>query len=217
MSRASFTHMSERGVKDFKHLEKVILAKLIELEKSLLQSYARETLSSVKWSGSTPYQQIMDRLWGCPGQCPFCAEPCSDATANHYPPACHKCVQHRPRGIGGLRKIDTQKFVIDTCSFGIQSSDTFACSVGDYACRKSGACSTKGGNVAYHPYRKYKSYFPEWDIAPNPANNTSKYWMWFVAKYQRELREEYKVLLEVPTTWKNVSKAEAVASLRENL
>ncbi|XP_041471502.1 interferon-induced very large GTPase 1-like [Lytechinus variegatus] len=101
----TLTFVKDRSEIDFNNLQRIILDQLDEVQKKLEESFALETAHSVEWDGSHPSKQIIDKIWGCPEQCPFCLEPCADTTPNHYDSSkkSHFCVQHRPQGIGGMQ------------------------------------------------------------------------------------------------------------------
>ena len=211
----SFVHLAGRNAADFDHLQEVICKKLQTMKKTLTNQFQQQTDSSVKWAGCSPYKRIMDKLWGCSAQCPFCREPCLDTSVDHYPGACHRCIQHRPQGVRGIHWYGTTDFVPDTCNYAVQSGAEYQCGVGNYACRKYGGCKTTGDKWIWHPFREYKTNLKEWDIAPSATNNVSKYWMWFSATYRTQLEEYHSIDVDIPQTWNDVSKAEALNSLRD--
>ncbi|XP_041472592.1 interferon-induced very large GTPase 1-like [Lytechinus variegatus] len=220
--------VKDRSVIDFNNLQRIILDQLDEVQKKLEESFALKTAHSVEWDGSHPSHQIIDKIWGCPEQCPFCNEPCADTTPDHYDLSgrSHMCVQHRPQGIGGIRweedgYIDGVNFCkgqlfTETCNYDIQRNVSFNCSTVNFKCRDSGNCSTTGDQSEWHKNKEYKTYIPDWDIAPNPTNDVSRYWMWFMATYQHQLKDMYNAKLpDIPEDWMKISKAEALADLRK--
>ncbi|XP_041471828.1 interferon-induced very large GTPase 1-like [Lytechinus variegatus] len=225
----TLTLVRGRSVADFNNLERILLKQLGIIKADLEGEFSLQTADSVEWDEASPPQQILDKLWGCPEQCPFCKEPCADTTPDHYErnERSHMCVQHRPQGIGGLRwerdgKIDGVSYkegqlVHETCNYDVQRNTVaFKCSVGNYKCRKSGKCSTTGDESVGHNFKEYKTYIPDWDIAPKPTNDVSKYWAWFMAKYQHQLKDMHSAELpDIPEGWTKITKAEALADLRE--
>ncbi|PAA62799.1 hypothetical protein BOX15_Mlig017367g2 [Macrostomum lignano] len=166
--------------------------------------------SSVQWPGkSTLYSAVLDSLWGCDAQCPFCNEPCSNASAEHQEFS-HKCIQHRPQCTAGMRRVGSNQAVPDTCGFSINDQRMrFGC----VKCEKNGVHM-----FTYHPYKEYKKFFPSWDIAPDASNTGSKFWMWFVWTFREKLKEQYDYKIdELPGAWAAVTKDAAQQSLRELL
>ena len=207
---ATLQQTAAATVVNIKHLQALILERLHDVKKRLSEHFEQLDASSLSQAEES-YRQMADKLWGCLEQCPFCAEPCLNTTANHYPTVHHTCIQHRPRGLSGL----CSPFPLEACNYEVQSNACYRCSASNYACRKHGKCKTTGDDWVEHSYRRYKEYFPEWDIPPSRANDLSKYWKWFVAMYQTQLSGEYGVKLDVPNSWKNISKETALKSLRE--
>nr|XP_054761083.1 interferon-induced very large GTPase 1-like [Lytechinus pictus] len=223
---SSLTLVSARSVVDFKNMQRVILDKLGEQESKLVDDFANETASTVTWDGKPPPQQILDKIWGCTEQCPFCGEPCADTTPDHYSlyKRCHTCVQHRPNGIAGRcwigdagRDDENLKLIHDSCNYSVQQKVyDFECGACMFKCRESGKCSTTGTNSVSHVYTEYKTYLQHWDIAPDPTNNVSKYWMWFMATYQHQLKDMYNARLpDIPVSWSAITKEEALTDLRK--
>ncbi|XP_041471757.1 interferon-induced very large GTPase 1-like [Lytechinus variegatus] len=216
--------VSVRSVVDFNNLQRIILDQLNKFQADLDGAFTNETEYSVDWNGTPPSQQILDKIWGCAEQCPFCEEICADTTPDHYSLSgrCHMCVQHRPQGIVGMNwSTDTEnhrkgQLLHETCNYDIQRNVSFRCTVGNYKCRKSGKCSTTGDEFVYHKCKEYKTYMPDWDIAPNPTNDVSKYWMWFMATYQHQLIDMYNAKLpNIPEDWTKITKKEALDDLRK--
>lgn len=57
-----------------------------------------------------------------------------------------------------------------------------------------------------------KKHFPDWDIPSN--DDTSKYWMWVIYKYQNELVKMYNTQPpDIPDNWKSITKQIAIDSL----
>nr|XP_054761540.1 interferon-induced very large GTPase 1-like [Lytechinus pictus] len=218
----------DRSVMDFNNLQRIIVVQLGNIQANLEEAFANETKHSVDWDGPPPSQQILEKIWGCPEQCPFCKEPCADTTPDHYDLSgrSHMCVQHRPKGIGGIRwKEDCNidgvshckgQLLYETCNYDIQRNVTFNCAASGYKCRDSGKCSATGEEEEFHECKEYKTYMPDWDIAPIPTNDVSRYWMWFMANYQHQLKDMHHAKLpDIPDGWTKITKAEALADLRK--
>nr|XP_054761386.1 interferon-induced very large GTPase 1-like [Lytechinus pictus] len=222
---STLSFVKDRSVMDFNNLQRIILEQLEEVQIELEKAFAIKRAHSIEWNGSHPSQQILDKIWGCQEQCPFCKEPCADTTPDHYDLSgrSHICVQHRPQGIGGIHlsedgvNHDKGQLILETCNYDIQrESVSFKCNVGNYKCRNSGKRSTTRDDFIYHNYTEYKTYMPDWDIAPDRTNAVSKYWMWFMATYQHQLKDMHNAKLpDIPENWTKITKEEALNDLRK--
>ncbi|XP_063960236.1 interferon-induced very large GTPase 1-like [Lytechinus pictus] len=215
---STLTFVSDRLVVNFDNLTRIVLNQLGQIQVSLQDTFAIETENSVDWDGKPPSLLIIDKIWGCPEQCPFCHSPCVDNTPRHFSlyGRRHTCVQHRPRGLLGVRifagvKTGKNQLLNQTCNYIIQGKDMeFGCDACDFKCRDSGKCSATGMNIVYHKYPEYKTYLPEWDIAPDSTNSMSKYWMWVMANYKLYSDS----FADVPPSWRSITKKEALADLK---
>ena len=218
--RSILKQVSGRQVVDFSNLQEIILDQLYQsVEAYLVNDFEKETEYSVDWHGTPPPRQVLDQIWGCPEQCPFCKEPCAIRTTDHYAHygECHYCVQHRPKGIVGFIWRMNGEFQLHhtCCSYDVQlKTSCFSCRACSFKCRDSGRCSTTGDDKVYHNFIEYKTYLPAWDICPDPTNSVSKYWMWFMVTYQSQLVDRYGVKLpDIPNSWKSITKEEALDDL----
>jgi hypothetical protein len=67
-------------------------------------------------------------------------------------------------------------------------------------------------HCAYRKYKEYKAHYPDWDI--QPTYDRSMYWKYVICKYQHQLKDLYhSELPHFPTTWKDITKEEAIDSL----
>ncbi|XP_041470065.1 interferon-induced very large GTPase 1-like [Lytechinus variegatus] len=225
---STLTLVRDLLVVDFKNMQRIILDKLAEQESNLLDFFVNKTACTVEWYGKSPAHQILERIWGCTEQCPFCEEPCTDTTPDHYLlyNRRHTCVQHRPKGIGGVVysddivrdgiKVYKNQLAHDSCNYSVQEKAVdFSCSACNFKCRYHKKC-TSGTNCVLHKYTEFKTYLPDWDISPDPTNSVSKYWMWFMATYQHQLKDKYNAQLpDIPASWRTISKEEALTDLRK--
>ncbi|XP_056003424.1 interferon-induced very large GTPase 1-like [Ostrea edulis] len=84
---------AEYEIEDFNLLCNVLTTKMKDLQTEMTNNQDR----SIKWKGKTPYEEIMEHLWGCKENCPWCNEPCKSSIPNHADKQnCHECIQHRP-------------------------------------------------------------------------------------------------------------------------
>ena len=139
---------------------------------------------------------IMDKIWGCEEKCMFCREPCQNTDKSHVSDDIdHQCIQHRSQGIGGFRYASNKSLDVDYCNSLIQSDISYSMD-----------------HCAYRKYKEYKAHYPDWYI--QPTYDTSKYWMYVLCKYQHQLKDMYHTALpHLPTTWNDITKEEAIASL----
>ena len=137
--------------------------------------------------------EILKDLIGCTEQCPFCGEQC-DIGNEHGSETKHRTGMHRPSNLASWRRVDTQVMVVDFCPALVSSSATFQC---------------KKTDDQPHPYKDYQAIYPDWTIPGDVTSQDSKYWMWFVAKYNNEIATYYHAKPpSVPTEWLNVTKEE---------
>ena len=164
----------------------------------------------IVWRDGPPYEKLFESIWGCTATCPLCGEPCQKTDPAHYngKTDCHSCIQHKPGGIRGLKWKTSRKIVVESCNFEIQSNS-------ERSCGRWCKCSQDNCDI-YHPYKKYKDYMPDWDIAPSPDMANCKYWMWFIATFKEKLVTYYgHKEPDIPDDWEKITKEEALNSLRE--
>lgn len=73
-------------------------------------------------------------------------------------------------------------------------------------------------NWNYQSFKSYKEVaeYANWDIPYSGDPNTSLYWKWFMAQFNKELAQHYKALCpEIPEAWKKITWKEANQSLDE--
>ena len=203
-------------INHFAHYQQALEQSLQELEEDMKKEFLKGTGETVKWADvKDPFQKVCERLWGCIHHCPFCHEPCQHSDPNHK--TSHRCIQHRPPGIGGTRHKKTTCLSTDTCSVKITEEQlSFNCHACEKQCRKTTHCNTTDDIEEFHHYLEYKKFLPDWDIAPDPAGEASKFWKWVMCTFQEELLKEYEgTKLEIPDSWKGVTEKEANDSLRK--
>ncbi|XP_064624089.1 interferon-induced very large GTPase 1-like [Lineus longissimus] len=226
--------VTQQGVSDLSNFQNLLLDqdRLTLLEHHILESFQAQT-DAIKWKGMTPYQKVLDRLWGCGAQCPFCNEPCQWMDPDHWngrdKKVSHQCIQHRPGAIGGDRwdsdccvdhnqqRMYKDQLSTESCHYSVQWKDVlFSCRDAHYECRKQNRCTcTDTGRGEYHTWVDYKSVLPDWDIAPSSTNENAKYWMWFLKTYKYQLKDLYKAKLpNIPKSWESITKDKAIESLR---
>ena len=204
-----------RKITDVQNFKEVLSGKIDDLKEEILKEFQSYNPSDLVWKGASPNEKVMAEIWGCPQECPLCREPCQRNEGHLSDDVSHSCIQHRPLCVKGTIKMNDKSLEIEPCNFKVQSNGSFSCNVCRLKCRESGKCKTSGDDIVFHPYKEYKTYLPDWDIAPNPTMEVSKYWMWFVGKYIDKLVTEYNAVKpEVPESWKAISDKDALDSLR---
>ncbi|XP_029946387.1 up-regulator of cell proliferation-like [Salarias fasciatus] len=154
-----------------------------------------ETLSKLSIK---PQDQLFQRVFGCGQQCPFCKVPCEAGGKEHKE---HHAAVHRPQGLGRYRYVDTEKLVVALCTTDVQSDTTF----------KNSDTEWKS-----HPYKDYRTFYPEWLIPPDNTIQASDYWKYVLAQYNERFAEEYKAKpADVPEAWKKITKEQAMKGLKE--
>ncbi|XP_060600897.1 interferon-induced very large GTPase 1-like [Ruditapes philippinarum] len=199
------------SIQNVEYLTTTILDHLSKSEENLAAKFKSQTSQTITWASFNPISRILKKIWGCQEQCPFCGEPCAKGQdhgdSNHY------SIQHRPLCCRGIRNYDTHNACLSSCEFDIQSNLSYTCGVFNYICHaeKRKDCGKS------HFFRDYKTYLPNWDIAPTSnMHDSSKYWMWFVATYKDELKNHYNYKIDhIPSSWKNITKSEAEQSLEK--
>ncbi|XP_053388843.1 interferon-induced very large GTPase 1-like [Mercenaria mercenaria] len=178
----------------------------------LLNEFKAEKETTVKWRGSNPYEVVITDIWGCPEKCVFCGEPCSECSL--HPGSNHKCLQHRPKGCGGVHEVKNRMIVLTTCNYDVTQSTNASCSCFGYRCNpgKKEKCHLKK-----HSLSEYQKFIPDWDIKGiNDAEERSKFWLWFIGKYKKELADHYNIVVSnVPSSWSYFSENDAIQSLRK--
>ncbi|CAG2218107.1 unnamed protein product [Mytilus edulis] len=197
LSKDIFVHVENRNVTNMQTFSHALTEEIVEMRRRLFSIYEHDTAVSVQWN-TNPVSEILDKLWGCLDLCVFCKEPCMITSKDHVMEGkLHECVQHRPLGIGGYKKSDSRKMVVDFCSHKVS---------GDQKYRHSNG---------YWLYKEYKEHFPDWEIPP--SSDTSKYWIWVMCKFQNELAEMYSMKIpdieDIPEHWTSYTKQIAIDSL----
>ncbi|XP_060573676.1 interferon-induced very large GTPase 1-like [Ruditapes philippinarum] len=199
------------GKQNVEHFTTKILQHLEGSEKKLKSKFKSQKSHTITWVGFNPISRIIKKIWGCTEKCVFCGEPCAKDQAHDG--STHYCIQHRPSCCRGVRDRYSKIACLESCEFDVQSNTTHTCSVFNYICNneKRKECGKT------HFYRDFKTYLPNWDIAPTSnMHDSSKYWMWFVVTYKEDLKKLYNYKIKgIPSTWNSITKLEAKESLHK--
>uniref|UniRef100_A0A3B4HBZ8 VLIG-type G domain-containing protein n=1 Tax=Pundamilia nyererei TaxID=303518 RepID=A0A3B4HBZ8_9CICH len=146
-----------------------------------------------------PQNELFNKLIGCGKQCPFCKAPCDAGGKAHTE---HFVSLHRPEGLGRYRWEWSERLVTDICSSSVISDNRFCCS---------------HTNNEWHPYKKYKNIYKDWDIQPDKSLEASDYWKYVMTKYNENFAEQYKAeCANIPGFWYLINKDQAEKSLDES-
>ncbi|XP_063417018.1 interferon-induced very large GTPase 1-like [Mytilus trossulus] len=194
LSNDTLIHVRDRKISNLDTFVVILNEQLSVMEDMVLDTFSNVNSDNVQWK-KNPISEIMESLWGCTANCMFCHEPCMNSDKNHledkFP---HKCLQHRPEGIGGCSWNTTNKLAVEFCNYSITTD----------------AIYIRGNKEG--PYKNYKEHYPDWDIPPN--SDVSKYWMWVTCKFKDQLKEMYNTEApDIPENWWLVQKEEAIQSL----
>ncbi|KAM5153051.1 interferon-induced very large GTPase 1-like [Mantella aurantiaca] len=145
-----------------------------------------------------PQDELFRKVVGCGKQCPFCKVPCEAGGDKHKD---HFATIHRSQGLGRYKDHSSLKLVTDICSSLVASDVTFMNS------------DTEG---KWHPYKEYRTHYPDWSIQPDPSIESSDYWKYILMKFNEQFAIEYNAKpAEVPDSWKTITKEQALESLKK--
>ncbi|XP_077129963.1 up-regulator of cell proliferation-like [Ranitomeya variabilis] len=172
---------------------------LTETKEQILSELKSMSLESVLSRVTLkPKDELLKKVVGCGHQCPFCKAPCEAGGADHRE---HFASLHIPKGLGRYRWSNNEKLVLDICTTAVVSETTF---------RNS---DTSG---EYHPYKEYRRYYPDWAIQPDPSIESSDYWKFIFAQYNKEFAAEYNARpADLPSIWTKITKEQALLSLKK--
>ncbi|XP_077129961.1 up-regulator of cell proliferation-like [Ranitomeya variabilis] len=145
-----------------------------------------------------PQEELLKKVIGCGHQCPFCKVPCEAGGADHK---VHFASVHRPQGLGKYRWEKREDLVTDICSTAVVSATSF----------KNSDTGDK-----WHPYKEYRTYYPDWTIQPDPSIESSDYWKFVAAQFNEEFAKEYKAKpAKLPDDWHQIMDIQALESLQK--
>jgi hypothetical protein len=201
-------HRETEYITDIDLICKSINEALSNSEDVCIKTWTNTLKDTVTWPNNNPIDVFISKVWGCPEYCAFCGEPCalsSDHISwNHY------SLQHRPLCCRGVKKIPEESACLESCHFNVQSDKQHDCKVFNYVCNNNEEPCAQ----TLHYYRDFKEYLNNWSIEKSSnMHETSKFWMWFVAKYKANLAYLYEYELDVPKSWDNITEKEALDSL----
>ncbi|XP_040296171.1 up-regulator of cell proliferation-like [Bufo bufo] len=172
---------------------------LVDTKTQILSELRSMTINSVLSKLTLkPQDELFRKVIGCGHQCPFCKVPCEAGGADHKE---HFASIHRPNGLGMFRYEENNSLVTYICSTAVVSTTCFKNSDTDW---KS------------HPYKDYRTYYPNWAIHPDSSMESSDYWKYIFAKFNEEFAEEYEAKpADLPDDWRHITREQALSSLKK--
>ena len=147
--------------------------------------------------GTDPVDLLSEKVIGCDKRCPFCKAPCKYTCKDHA--GDHSALQHCPSGVAGYHKSKTEKLCTHNCQSAVASEGKFR---------------NQETSETYVPYKTYRTYYPDWDIAPDRKMESSIYWKWFMNNFHDDLVSYFEVKhADLPDEWKEIQWEDAEKSL----
>ncbi|XP_039993709.1 up-regulator of cell proliferation-like [Xiphias gladius] len=145
-----------------------------------------------------PQDELFKRVFGCGKQCPFCKVPCEAGGKEHKQ---HHAAIHRPQGLANFIHDDNCKLVETLCTTDVHSDREFR---------------NKVTKREWHPYKDYTTYYPDWNIPPDPTIEASDYWKYILVQYNDRFAREYEAKpADVPEAWRRITKEQALKGLKD--
>ncbi|XP_075142198.1 interferon-induced very large GTPase 1-like [Leptodactylus fuscus] len=145
-----------------------------------------------------PQDELFKKVFGCGKQCPFCKVPCEAGGEDHKE---HFASVHRPKGLGTYRCLKTLILCHDICTTSVCENGTFM---------------NTDTNEKHHPFKKYKDYYPDWRIQPDPSIEAADYWKFVLKEFNDQFASEYNAKpADYPKEWNNLTTDMAKESLKK--
>ncbi|XP_069840754.1 interferon-induced very large GTPase 1-like isoform X2 [Dendropsophus ebraccatus] len=144
-----------------------------------------------------PQEELFKKAIGCGKRCPFCKAPCEAGGADHKE---HFTSLHRPRGLGQHKDEQTNVLDHSICSTNVISNKRFT-----------------NEDTAWkpHPYKDYRTYYPDWAICPDMAANASDYWKFVFKEFNHFFAQIYNAKpAKIPEDWDRITPHQALTNLR---
>ncbi|KAM3917678.1 up-regulator of cell proliferation-like [Leptodactylus fuscus] len=143
-----------------------------------------------------PQDELFKKVFGCGKQCPFCKVPCEAGGTDHKE---HFASIHRPQGLGRYRSVTTQILCHEVCTTDVVTERQFQCHDTNWEC---------------HPYKEYRTIYPDWKIQPDPSIEASVYWKYVLKEFNKQFAEDFKAKeAELPEDWYKITKEQALQSV----
>ena len=138
--------------------------------------------------GESAHEMILKQVAGCTEQCPFCKAQCELTISGHDTSIAKHTTQHRPECLGGHWWHHGNKLLLDICTYSVATYATFRYS---------------DTNEKPHPYKDYRSLYPDWHIPADQSFQASLFWKWFIGHYSTEIEKYFKYAkTDIPREWR---------------
>uniref|UniRef100_A0A3B1JJP8 VLIG-type G domain-containing protein n=1 Tax=Astyanax mexicanus TaxID=7994 RepID=A0A3B1JJP8_ASTMX len=166
---------------------------LKDLKKQLEEEIDRSSdiSETLEYVTVKPHNELFRRVFGCGKQCPFCKVPCEAGGKAHQE---HHAAVHRPQGLCAYTSWITNILGEEICTSSVHGNGQF---------------QNHETNFESHPYKEYRTYYPDWLIPPDRTVEASDYWKYVLVTYNERFAEEYEAKPAVyPSEWNNIDKAQ---------
>ena len=72
----------------------------------------------------------------------------------------------------------------------------------------------------WHPYKEYRHFYPDWEIAGDPSTKASGYWKYVLKKFNNEFaainKDKHVQPADIPDAWNTLTAKDALRSLGES-
>ncbi|XP_075034946.1 interferon-induced very large GTPase 1-like [Mixophyes fleayi] len=144
-----------------------------------------------------PQEELVKKVIGCGKKCPFCKAPCEAGGGDHKE---HFASLHRPRGLAQHKDEQTEALDHSICSTNVISNKCF--SNGDTEWKP-------------HPYKDYRTYYPDWAIYPDTTADASDYWKFVFKEFKDLFAEMFNgERANLPDDWYRLTEDHALSSLK---
>ncbi|KAK5934880.1 hypothetical protein CgunFtcFv8_020292 [Champsocephalus gunnari] len=177
-----------------------LIRSLSEMNEQLEEEFSKSEniTETVNKLPTKPQDELFSQVCGCGQQCPFCEVPCEAGGKEHEK---HHAAVHRPKGLGGYRKVDSKKLSETLCTTDVNSERKFRCAA---------------TNGEWQPYKEFAKIYPDWLIPPDYTREASDYWKYVLVKYNDGFAQEYNAKpADVPEAWKSITREQALNGLKE--
>ncbi|XP_031749222.1 up-regulator of cell proliferation-like [Xenopus tropicalis] len=145
-----------------------------------------------------PQDELLKKVLGCGKKCPFCNAPCETRGDDHQE---HFVSAHRPKGLAQYTFAEDNNLCTASCSTDIISNGAFR------------NPDTEG---TWHPYREYRSVYPQWIILPEINPTYSLYWKFVLTQFNYDFANLFQANpADIPEEWLKITQRQALSSLQD--
>ena len=159
--------------------------------------WVEEILATAKFKDIQ--ETITNSLIECRSLCPFCREPCQLTAGEHE----HYCGSfHRPKGINGWHRIDSEEITIEECTKSILLNHKFL---------------YKNVLYNYSDYKTVDEIFKSWNILSQDSIE-SKYWQWVLHTFQKNFVDYHGVKQndKINQNWSGLTAEEVIDDIEKH-